>query len=774
MQFNDVGFDEKGIISFCLEGSEERKYNPFLIAFQAMVGKIILDDYHMAGANLIPRYIPIKYLEDSEITLEMNIAMRWLIEHCNEEQEKKYWLYDYPVTYGMQKLNSGWKSAFGQAYVALAMLLFFVKTGEETYREYALGAVRGLTTKMEEGGCANEIGKEKIWFEEIPGDKATHIFNAHLISIIAIAEVKKYLQVTEFDDQMSQAFNALKDKIEWMDTGTMSAYDMPQAIEFQIQLDSENFGDTFYIGLVSLDDGEKISTIDLRENSCFEIGNCYASGVDWSAELNEKGFRKIINGRKVRDESLRTGTIQNTYLNFIDISAVGKILKLTIIYSVEEDIKLILKKNCGNAGFKKIGLNGEVILYGNETKKTIYIPTRSFFPELSQIYHQYHIELLEEILNIQHDNTISKTLKNFIAYKNQKEEFFTEPKLESLSVCLNTQCGLSCKMCDIGIKNKDASLYKYLKGEEGEIGNQQLDRNLFLERCKESDENLKTIHFVGTEPTLYKDLPFLIKDIKVLDKQVLVTTNGINLKNMLVPMLVAGVDKILISLDGPSELHDEIRGKKGLFKDIMNVLQSHREEIEIAKEHGLHIVACCAISPMNYLSLEEMVDELGSYGIMDIWCTHMNYVDGEVARVHNLYHPNYYMGQSCIHEEMDSKKVNPWLMYQSIKRAKKKAEILKINFVEAPNVSKVEDYINLYHRPDVIVGQSVCKAPFRTMQINAGGGACVMSRCYQMEMGNIKDNSLMELFYSSDIVNLRREIISNEQWNPCKRCCAIM
>ncbi len=49
-----------------------------------------------------------------------------------------------------------------------------------------------------------------------------------------------------------------------------------------------------------------------------------------------------------------------------------------------------------------------------------------------------------------------------------------------------------------------------------------------------------------------------------------------------------------------------------------------------------------------------------------------------------------------------------------------------------------------------------------------------MSRCYQMEMGNIKDNSLMELFFSSEIVNLRNEILSDEQWEPCKRCCAIM
>ncbi len=774
MQFNDIRYDEKGIISFCLEGSEDRKYNPFLVSYQAMTGNAILEDYQTNGGNLIPRYIPVKFLKDADITFEMNTAMKWLLDNCVKEQEKYYWLYDYEVSYGIQKLNPGWKSAYGQAYAALAMILFFAKTGEEIYKEYALGAVRGLTAKIEDGGCVYEIGHDEIWFEEIPEKNATHIFNAHLISMIAIAEIKKYMQVTEFDCILSHAVNALKDKIEWMDTGIMSAYDMPRTIDFQLQLDSENFGNTFYVGEVSLDDGEKTSAINLKESKCFEVGDCYASGVDWSAELNEKGYRKIINGRTVRDNSLDTGTIQNTYLNFTNVSAVNKLLKFTIVYSVNEDIKLILKKNCGSAGFKQIGFTGEIDLCANETKKIIYIPTRSLFPELSLIYHRYHIELLEEILNIQYDTKISKILNNFVKYIHQRKDYVMEPRLESLSVCLNTQCGLFCKMCDLGIKNKEASIYQYLKGKDGELNNQQLDRDIFLERCKESDESLKLIHFVGTEPTLYKDLPILIKDLKEMDKQVLVTTNGINLKNMLIPMIEAGVDKILISLDGPSDLHDEIRGKKGLFTDIMNILQSNEAQIAAARENGFDVVACCAITPMNYLRLDEMVEELSEYGIRDIWCTHMNYVDVQVADTHNLYHPDYHMGASCIHEEMNPRLVNPWLMYQSIKTAKSKAKHLGINFVEAPVVSSVEDYTNLYHRPNRIVGQEICRAPFRTMQINSGGGTCVMSRCYQMEMGNIKDNSLMELFFSSEIVNLRNEILSDEQWEPCKRCCAIM
>ena len=766
MQFSDIKYDEDGIISFYVEGIVGRKYNPFLIAYQAMVGDSILEDYKLEDFNLIPRYIPICYLEEAEITSEMRVAMKWLIENCVKEQEKYYWLYNYPVLYKKQKLDRGWKSAFGQAYVALAMILFWNKTKKVIYREHALGAIRGLITRIEDGGCAEEIGNEKLWFEELPGENATHIFNAHLISIIAINEVRKSLKVTEFDLSLIQALNAFKYKVEWMDTGINSAYDMPSTIDFQLQVDSENFCD-IYMGEIFLEDGTKKSVIDLRVNECFEQNDCYASGVDWGDEFNEAGFRKIVDGRKIRNEELPAGSIQNTYLNFTNIDAKEKVLKFTINYSVKKDIKLILKKNCGKEGFKKIGFNNEIILYANKMKKEIFIPTRCFYEELSMVYHLYHVELMEEILNIQFDRLISNTLNNFVKYINQENVFDIEPKLTSLLVHLKTQDCLE-------IEDKEPYLCKEKIRENSDSENRKFDRKLLAKRCKEADANLRTIYIMGTEPTLYKELPILIDDLKKIGKQVFVVTNGINLRDMLSTIIRAGVDKILISLDGPGYLHDKIRGKAGLFQEIMSVIQVNYEEIIEARKHGFDIVACCAITPMNYLCLNEMVEELASNGIRDIWCTHMNYVDAEVAKVHNMCHPNYLIGQSCIHEEMNPKKVNPWLMYQSIQKAKNKAKSLKMNFIEAPNVSSVEEYTNLYHRPERAVGQKVCQAPFRTMQINADGSACVMSRCYQMEMGNIKNSSLIELFYSEDIVNLRKEIIENEQWDPCKRCCAIM
>ncbi len=467
MQFTGVGYDENGIISFWTEKEAERQYNPFLIASQAMTGRRVLDHYTKDCQNLIPEYIPLRYLLDSEITPDMERAVQWLLAHVSVEQDCAYWLYSYPVSYGEQHLEKGWKSAFGQAYVSMAMLFFYLKTGEETYQKYAVEAIRGMTENQENGGCTQVIGNGQIWFEEIPACNATHIFNAHLIGMIAIAHVKNYLGVTEFDRCFEQAFYAFKEQMDWMDTGIMSAYDRPETISFQLQLDSREFAGDVFIGKVSIEDGSGKAVVDLTADDCFTPGACYASGIDWSTELDADGNRKIVDGRSIRKENAVQGTLQNTYLNFSNIRTKEKMLKMKIVYAAGSDTRLLLKKNCGDRGYKEIGFFGEILLSHKEKVTETELPTRCLLPELSMVYHKYHMALLEELLYIRYDPAIHRLSARFEGYAkdtDDKEPGIPQPRLETLSVCVNTKCGMSCKMCDIGIQNQEASLYQNLQG----------------------------------------------------------------------------------------------------------------------------------------------------------------------------------------------------------------------------------------------------------------------------------------------------------------------
>ncbi len=95
--------------------------------------------------------------------------------------------------------------------------------------------------------------------------------------------------------------------------------------------------------------------------------------------------------------------------------------------------------------------------------------------------------------------------------------------------------------------------------------------------------NLKTIRLTGGEPTLYKDLISIVKEIKSLGvDNIKMTSNGYLLKNLLPELSKAGLTKINISLDTvDQENFNEISGKKNLERIL--------EAIDEALKYGIEI-----------------------------------------------------------------------------------------------------------------------------------------------------------------------------------------
>ncbi len=763
MQFGDIKYDSNGIISFSINNGNRTYHNPFMVALQAMIGDRILDDYSKDSVFLIPRYIPVRYLYDTETSDSQIRAIKWMLDNCTKKENSFCWQYEYPVEYAGTSLQEGWVSAYAQAYAALAFLVFFHNTKEEVYKEYCLGALFYIIKSVNDGGCLFSFSDYEIWFEEIPGDNPTHIFNAHIISLLAIAEVKEELKINSFDRFFKAGILALIKRIDYMDTGTMSAYDIPNELDIQLLVDFDNVDDEeqLFIKNITFDDGNKCHVIKVNNR-------------DTGLEINI--LKKVLRGYRIIRKADFNGKPQGKHIYFSDIRTNKARVVFTIEYEANKDIQIKLKKN-SIYGFVEIGGGKRILLKKDEHQKDIVLPINELFNDVHRVYHEYHIIELTELNRFIRNDKIKLLLKCFYSYKylNKKRQQLgaiinIEPQIKALSVVVNTECGLRCKMCDIGTGNAEASIVKFLKGES----RNQLDPDLLIKRCKEAGEVLETVHFVGTEPTLYVHLGYAIEEIKRLGKKIIVTTNGINLKNTLSDMINKGVDCIQISIDGPSRIHDDIRGRKGLFGSIIQEIYEHKEEIEALRKRGGKIVASCAISPLNYMHLEELVDTLADAGFSDLWCTHMNFVDVEIAKCHNVIHSDFPIGCSTINDEVDPQKIDPWKMYCSIRRAKERADKRGIGFIESPCIEDCFGYEDFYHRPTTILGATICAAPFRTLQVNADGRICVMSRCYNIDIGNINEISLNDAITSPALRRLRSCIINENQWDPCKRCCAIM
>jgi radical SAM protein with 4Fe4S-binding SPASM domain len=107
----------------------------------------------------------------------------------------------------------------------------------------------------------------------------------------------------------------------------------------------------------------------------------------------------------------------------------------------------------------------------------------------------------------------------------------------------------------------------------------------------------------GGEPTLRPDLPEIIREVRKNGAEPLLLTNGLLFDRGLAEKLKeAGCDALQISLEGPEDVNDSIRGK-GTFRRVMKA-------IELAEELGFRVSVSVTVSKANFGRLRELLTEL--------------------------------------------------------------------------------------------------------------------------------------------------------------------
>lgn len=119
----------------------------------------------------------------------------------------------------------------------------------------------------------------------------------------------------------------------------------------------------------------------------------------------------------------------------------------------------------------------------------------------------------------------------------------------------------------------------------------------------------------GGEPLLHHDFDELVRhahDVGLITNMV---TNGFLLERRL-DSVIPYVDRLCISVDHPSEVHDELRGIPGLFKRILSATNAIR-----ARAPNKQIVFICTLQRANVApaTLEELAAWMGRLGVLGIF-----------------------------------------------------------------------------------------------------------------------------------------------------------
>lgn len=176
-----------------------------------------------------------------------------------------------------------------------------------------------------------------------------------------------------------------------------------------------------------------------------------------------------------------------------------------------------------------------------------------------------------------------KVLKNFLKVKVGKPA----PLFASFSV--SGHCNLLCAYCDWWrTLIPELSTAKALK---------VIDNVCSL--------GIPFFDFSGGEPLLRRDLTILAKRASSHNCFVSMNTNGTLLKRDKAYKIADVFDAVVVSLDGPPEIHDKIRGVAGTHRKAS-------ETINFLKAQGVRVGVNSVVSPWNVKALPQFIEELRS------------------------------------------------------------------------------------------------------------------------------------------------------------------
>ena len=184
----------------------------------------------------------------------------------------------------------------------------------------------------------------------------------------------------------------------------------------------------------------------------------------------------------------------------------------------------------------------------------------------------------------------------------------------TLTYSVTAACQSKCKTCNIGLE--------YQKDPKRKEKDLKLDE---IEKIFKSLGNIYFFNISGGEPFLRKDLPEIIRlaCLYLKPRIIHIPTNAIaseRIRDLTVQSLemINQYDSnvpftIKPSIDGVGEIHDEIRGVKGNFKQLEKTI-SYLKEVE--KEYpNFHLELGTVISNFNIDHLSEIEDYVHSIGV---------------------------------------------------------------------------------------------------------------------------------------------------------------
>ena len=338
-----------------------------------------------------------------------------------------------------------------------------------------------------------------------------------------------------------------------------------------------------------------------------------------------------------------------------------------------------------------------------------------------------------------------------------------------VSLRLTNACNHRCPVCgQYGISG-------YMKEPERKT---PLSRTLPVETYKKMMDDLAFYqpyyYATGGEPFLYPGLVELMNYAKASGSSVFVVTNGTKLGQHAEELVRSEWDMLVVSFDGPEEIHDACRRTEGAYKAAIQGIREVQDWKARLKKAKPLLVTVTTLSNENIECLDGTY-EIGRTLNPDLMAVFLSWFTSEqLGKAHSELLRNT-LGVEAFTWKAYAREfetAQAQLRADNLSRVEKKK--WPFNHIVVPSLrgTDVRDY---YLKPSEMFGYDKCVAPFLEVNVMPNGDVVTCRDFIDVPVGNITEKKLLDIWNGEGFVQFRRLLIDNGGLLPqCSRCCGLM
>jgi MoaA/NifB/PqqE/SkfB family radical SAM enzyme len=331
----------------------------------------------------------------------------------------------------------------------------------------------------------------------------------------------------------------------------------------------------------------------------------------------------------------------------------------------------------------------------------------------------------------------------------------------SISFTITNVCNLRCQMC--GQWSEEGYMH-----DRKEDLKQEMDLADWKRLVDElAAHGIPSLLLRGGEPFLFPGIVELLEYINSKGIFISIDTNGTMLKDYAADIVRIGNIHLTISVDGPEEIHDQVRGVEGCFKRTKEGV-ALLSELEKSGGYPISKAICFTISQYSYQGLGEMPDVARSLSIPAIAIVPYYYVPQDVGKAYerelreHLDCPAF--SWRGFHHE--SSGVNFDVFKEQFR--KYRGNLGGVYSFPYMDLSE-EDYRTWFTDPITPVGPSHCTNVERLIDVQPGGDTNFCVDFPDYSIGNVREATIEEVWNNERAARFRK-YRRKKPLSVCHRC----